>query len=150
MTSHYRPMLISKKHTISQLILPQMRFMTTCSGPKSAQNRLCSSMQKTHLAWARRTISHFYRSQDRLKYDASPEGLSGPPGPRSGPTWVQHRPQIDRTSTPNRSKIDIRNGVVLAASRSSYCMSFILSDDCRHVRQLEFVPIIFLLVVHNI
>ena len=167
MASHFRRMLISKNHINPQLVLPKMRFLAAHFGLKLAQNRVCSSKQKTSLAWVKLTFLRFYRSYNRLKFDASPGGPSGPPAAGSGPIWVPNRPQIDRKSTPNRSNIDPRNGyhsccmpIVLLhvvhlipccssyrtfiativnsnLSRSSYCMTFILSVVRHHDHQFK-------------
>ena len=62
LASHFRRMLISKNHINPQLILPKMRFLAAHFGLNLAQNRVCSSKQKTHVAAVKLTFLRFYRS----------------------------------------------------------------------------------------
>ena len=59
LTSHYRPMLISRKHINSQLILSKMRFMTPLFGIMRPPKSVCASKQKTPLAAVKLTFLQF-------------------------------------------------------------------------------------------
>ena len=157
LASHFRRMLISKNHINPQLILPKMRFLAAHFGLKLAQNRVCSSKQKTSLAWVKLTFFAFLSIIKSIEIWCIARGA----------IWASRgsiRPHLGPKSTPNRSKIDpesiqhrpskrlsfLLHADRLTACRSSYSMLFILSDVYRNDRQLESKPIILLHDVHII
>ena len=126
LASHFRRMLISKNHINPQLILPKMRFLAAHFGLKLAQNRVCSSKQKTSLACVKLTFCVFIDHKidwNLMHRKGGYLGLPGldpaPSGPQIDPKSIENRPRLDPTST-------LETVIILAACRSSYCMSFIL------------------------
>ena len=129
LTSHYRRMMLSRNHTNSQLILPKMRFMTTSFAFKLAQNPVWSSMQKTPLAAAKLIFCIFI--DHKIDWNLMPlqGGYSGRPGPHPAPSGLE----IGLAGGPSWPFLAVERVVILAASRSSHCMSLILSDVCRRI-----------------
>ena len=119
----------------SQLILPKMRFMTTFFGLKLAQNRVCSSMQKTPMAAVKLTFAFlsilksieiwcFARGATRAaRASIRPHlGLkSGLPECHLDPSWRSNR--LSCLSIACRSSY-LSFVVAIIKSNLYYCMSF--------------------------
>ena len=86
LSSQFRRMLFSKNHINSQLILSKMRFWAVYFALKLAQNRACSSKQKTSLAAAKLIFCIFIDHKIDWNWMPLQGGYPGRPGPHPAPS----------------------------------------------------------------